>query len=397
MLSSRIKFTPVFKWNYDAYFSKKFRVIANEGGSRASKTYSVCQLLIYIANNFHKEISIVGVSLPHLKRGARKDFLKIMKEMGIYSERRFNRTDNIYHFPGGGYIEFFGADNVGKVHGPGRDILFCNEANLIHHDVFYQLRLRTKEQIFIDYNPIESSHWVYDQADNPRNIKFRSYYKNNIKNLSKEQILDIEGLKDVDPLWYKVYTLGLRGYSKAIIYSNWEIITEMPTGVGSESAGMDFGDVNPTCLIDTKLYEGAYYVDELIYSTEVETSDCINYMNNLNYSRSKRIWCDHSKPRIEELCKADYNAMKADKDVEAGISHMKAHKIYITQRSLNVLREIKKYKRKENINGEVLKDIVKKDDHAMDGMRYGAYSEYMADQEKPTENLTPGRRKFRKK
>ena len=52
----------------------------------------------------------------------------------------------------GSYIEFFGAEDAGKVRGPGRDILYINEANLLPHSIYQQLALRTKQTIFLDFN-----------------------------------------------------------------------------------------------------------------------------------------------------------------------------------------------------------------------------------------------------
>jgi phage terminase large subunit len=143
--------TPVFWANKQCYDSGKYRVIANEGSSRSSKTFSECQLLVDIATGGinertgkrygKKHISIVSPSLPHMKKGARKDTLKIIEELGIFNENDFNRTDQIYTFPStGSFIEFFGADDSGKVRGPGRDILLVNEANLLQKEVYRRLR-----------------------------------------------------------------------------------------------------------------------------------------------------------------------------------------------------------------------------------------------------------------
>ena len=135
-----IKYTPVFTANLEAYNEKKYRVIANQGSSRSSKSYSIAQLLIKIAIEEKKHITVCSPSLPHLKRGARKDFLDILKATNLYSDNDFNKTDNIYKFPAtGSTIEFFGADETNKLRGPGRDILFINEANLLPREAYTQL------------------------------------------------------------------------------------------------------------------------------------------------------------------------------------------------------------------------------------------------------------------
>ena len=117
-----INVTPVYVANKKSYDKGIYRVIGNQGSTRSSKTYSISQLMVDIASGGinqingqkygKKEISIVSPSLPHLKKGARKDVLQIIDDSGIFNENDFNRTDQIYHFPAAGsYIEFFGAED----------------------------------------------------------------------------------------------------------------------------------------------------------------------------------------------------------------------------------------------------------------------------------------------
>ena len=116
MKTITVKYTEVFEKNLKAYESKQYRVIANQGSTRSGKTYSLSQLLaLYIPNKEKVTISVVSPSLPHLKRGARRDILEVLENAGLYSDEAFNKTDNVYHYPNGSYIEFFGAEDSGKV------------------------------------------------------------------------------------------------------------------------------------------------------------------------------------------------------------------------------------------------------------------------------------------
>ena len=375
-----IVLTPVFDSNLEAYESKKYRVIANQGSTRSSKTYSICQLLaLYIPTYEKKSISIVSPSLPHLKRGARRDFLEVLESAGVYSDAQFNKTDNIYHYPNGSYVEFFGVDEPGKVRGPGRDILFVNEANLIPYQIYKQLALRTKQVIFLDFNPVDEMNWVYDEADAQGNILIHSTYQNNRSNLSKEIIEEIERLKDADESLWNVFGLGLRGKSTELVYTHWKTCSELP-GKGERFLGQDFGYNVPSALIDVEYYEGAIYVDELLYETRLTTGDLIERYKQQGISRAIEIFCDNAEPKtIEELRRAGFNAKEADKDVTEGIRKVKSMPLYITQRSINILKEIKGYKWKTDINGRVVKDKdrdepVKFMDHAMDAIRYGVFT-----------------------
>lgn len=372
--------TPVYFANKDAWLSKKYRVIANQGSTRSSKTYSVMQLLaLYVAVKFKKEITVVSHSLPHLKRGALKDFLGIMEDMGIYNDDHFNKTDNVYTFPNGSYIEFFGCEDSGKVRGPSRDVLFVNEANILSYDTYKQLALRTRETIFIDFNPVEETSWVYDVADKPGNTLIHSTYQNNLTFLTPEQIEEIESMRYADQNLWNVFGLGLRGKSEGLIYTHWKICSDLPMK-GELFFGQDFGYNVPTALILCELYEGAIYAKEWIYEKRLTTNDLIEKYKDLGVSKTIQIFCDNAEPKtIEEIRRAGYNAWEANKDVTEGIRKVKSLPLYICENSGNIVKEIKGYKWKTDVNGKPVKDKdkdepVKLNDHAMDAIRYAVFT-----------------------
>lgn len=368
-----VLYTDVFEWNLEAYESKKYRVIANQGSTRSTKTYSISQLLaLYIPFNEVKSISIVSPSLPHLKRGARRDFLEIMETSGVYRDNSFNKTDNIYNYPNGSYVEFFGAEDMGKVRGPGRKILYVNEANLLPFNVYKQLALRTEEVIFLDFNPVDEMSWVYDVADAPGNIMIHSTYLNN-PFLSKEQRDEIESLKEADENLWKVFGLGLRGASSEIIYTHWKQCEEIPEGA-ERVYGLDFGYNVPTALIDIGFYDNQVFWDELLYETKLTTGDLIERLKGLKVGK-RLIYCDNAEPKtIEELNRAGFNAKPADKDVTEGIRKVKSKPLNITRRSVNTIKEIRSYKWKTDKDGRVLDEPVKFMDHACDAGRYGTFT-----------------------
>lgn len=367
-------YTDVFEWNLEAYESKKYRAIINQGSTRSTKTYSITQLLaLYIPFKEKTSISIVGPSLPHLKRGARRDFLEIMESSGAYRDSWFNKTDNIYHYPNGSYIEFFGAEDLGKVRGPGRKILYLNEMNLFPYPIYKQLALRTEDVIFGDLNPVEENCWAYEVADAPGNIMIHSTYLNN-PFLSKEQREEIESLKDADENLWKVFGLGLRGASSEIIYTHWKVVDEIPQAA-EMVMGQDFGYNVPSALLNIGFYEGGVYWDQEIYETKLTTGDLIEYYKQKSISRRSPIYCDNAEPKtIEEICRAGFNAKPADKDVTEGIRKVKAAPLYITRRSVDILKEIRSYKWKTDKDGRVLDEPVKFMDHAMDAGRYGTFT-----------------------
>ncbi len=378
MIIKQVKYTPVFTANKEAYESGKYRVICNEGSSRSSKTYSELQLASYISLHpeiyGRKEITVVSPSLPHLKRGARKDFLDIADEWGFYNDNRFNKTDNIFTFPSGSYCEFFGVEDTGKVRGPGRDILIVNEANLINKTIYIQLALRTREVIFMDYNPADEYSYVYEIADKEGNKKIHSTYLNNRSNLPQSQVNEIEALKDADENLWKVFGLGLRGTSSETIYTHWKEIDNFPQ-CDDICYGLDFGFNHPTALIKVGFLDGKVYIDEQIYESKLTNDDLAYLIKTLGITRNTEIFAETARPEaIEEIRRSGLNIKPADKSVIDGINMVKSMPLFITRKSTNTIKEIKSYKWKTDKDGKVLDEPVKFNDDAMDAMRYAIYT-----------------------
>lgn len=361
-----------------------YPVIVNEGGARSGKSYGTIQLLILEALRRRIRISIVSHSLPHIKRGAYRDFRDIMDKWGLWKDDDFSYTEFIYTFPNGSYIELFGLEDESKARGPSRDILFINEANLISKLLYDQLAVRTTERILLDLNPADIDSWCYTVADDPVNKKIHSTYLDNrywdgqgwVSNLTDFQRRSIEAYKDADPYMWEVFGLGLRGKSTVTIYTHWKLCKELPLR-GEVFYGQDFGYAVPAALVRVELYEGAIYAEEIIYREKLTNPELIGMYEQCDVSKTGEIFCDAAEPKtIEEICRYGYNAKPADKDVWAGIQKIKGMPLYITENSVNLLSEIKNYKWKTDKNGNVLpqEEPVKMNDHALDALRYAVFT-----------------------
>jgi phage terminase large subunit len=375
MKDLKIKTTPVFQKNLKAYLAG-WPIICNEGGSRSSKSYSIIQLLIGIAiKEPGKRISIVSHSLPHIKRGAYRDFRHILEGMGIWDDDQWRATDFIYTFPNGAYIELFGLEDEGKARGPGRDIMFINEANLINKTLFDQLAMRTTGTIFLDWNPADFKSWVYELADDEKNAKIHSTYLDNIHNLSANQLNIIEGYKNLpDPFMWKVYGLGERGASAELIYTYYKQVTDIPED-GNVCFGLDFGFNHPASLIKCTFVDGVCYAEEKIYQSNLTTPQLIDLLKQ--HVGNNVVYCDSARPDlIEEVHKAGIRAKKADKDVFAGIMSVKGQDLRVHTNSRNLLREMASYKWEVDKNGDIAtpERPVKQNDDAVDALRYAIFS-----------------------
>ena len=200
--------------------SLRKRIRAVCGGTSASKTISILIWLIDYAQSHEGElISVVSESFPHLKRGAMRDFLNIMKEQDYYVDDLWNKTDYTYTFETGSRIEFFSADQPSKVRGPRRDVLFINEANNIPYEAFDQLEVRTKKIIWLDWNPT-NEYWFYDEVKPRDDVEFITLtYKDN-EALDPQIIRSIEARR-TNKNWWLVYGLGKLGEVEGKIYKDW--------------------------------------------------------------------------------------------------------------------------------------------------------------------------------
>ena len=286
----KIARTKVSELSYNAYDEGK-RFIVNQGGSRSGKSYSLVQLLIGLALKEKVSISITSIAYPHLRKGVIRDWMEIMENSGLYDPNSHYMTESLYRYPNGSYIEFFSVDNSLKVRGPGRDILFINEANLIQKETFEQLNMRTRRAVFIDYNPADEQHWIYERLLPLPNTSFiQTTYKDN-KFLPEIQIQQIESLKDADPNLWRVYGLGERGTTQNTIYHSFELYDEVE---GDYCYGLDFGFNHPNALVKVTRVENNLYAEQMLYQSHITTRELITKVKQI--VGNSLVYCDTARP-----------------------------------------------------------------------------------------------------
>lgn len=370
-----MKLTTVFKNNLFAFKEGK-RFIINQGGTSSSKTYSILQLLFIIAlKKSGYVISVVSESLPHLKRGAMRDFIKILETEGYYSGETHNKSTSSFNI-GSSTVEFFSADDSSKMRGARRDILFINECNNVDKSTFNELSVRTRYTTFLDYNPV-GEFWVHDlmAERKPDTYTFiKSTYRNN-EFLDAEIVREIENRKTLDPTWWKVYGEGEVGYFEGVILTNWKTVTDIPD-TPKRIIGLDFGFTNdPTVILDIRYMDGQLYVDEIIYKTMLTNADIANIIKTETDIGKTLVVCDSAEPKsIAELQLMGIRAIPADKgsdSIRNGLDLLKQYNINITNRSTNLIKEVRNYRWKTDRNGKSLNVPIEYFNHCIDALRYG--------------------------
>lgn len=354
------------------------RIRALQGGTSASKTISILQLVIHKAqtDTTPKITSIVSESLPHLRKGAMRDFLNIMQAHEYFEENRWNRTDSIYTFETGSIVEFFGADQPAKVRGPRRDRLVMNECNNMAFETFEQLEVRTREEIYLDWNPT-NEFWFYTdvlgQRDDVDHIILT--YKDN-EALEPSIVASIEQRK-ARKGWWTVYGEGKLGEVDGKIYRDWQILEDIPHDAKLERFGLDFGYTNdPSCVVAVYRYGDGLILDEVLYQKGMLNSQIASVLQNQEVN--VMIVADSAEPKsIDELVAHGLPVVPAKKgrdSVKAGIDLVQDQRISVTKRSVNIIKEYRNYLWETDKDGKVLNVPEHTYSHSMDAIRYAIES-----------------------
>ena len=363
-----IKSTVIFEKNYEALNNSAYRFVINEGGSRSSKTYSLCQLIIiYCLQNNHKVVSIIRKTFPALRATVLRDFIEILKELNIYSVEDHNKSEHIYTFSNGSIVEFFSVDDEQKIRGRKIDIAWCNEANELYFDDFTQLNMRTESKLIFDYNPSESTSWLYELPPE-ESILIKSTYKDN-PFLPQSIRAQIEDLKRTDEALYQIYALGEKAISKSNIYSQWTFMAHRPARFVNYVYGLDFGYNHPTALMRVYWCDNDIYIEPIIYESYLTTPMLIDRMQSFNIEKTVTIVADYARPEIiAELNNAGYDVQNANKVVKKGIDNVKTFGVFC-QDDKAVKKEYENYKWKK-VGDMITDEPVKMWDDAMDAIRY---------------------------
>lgn len=371
------------------------RYISSCGGTRSGKTFAILQTFILAL--FEEERkgspstvnSVVAETVPHLRRGAVRDFKVIMTTAGLWQPDRWSETMMTYTFGNGSALEFFSADNPGKVHGSARDRLFLNECQNIGYDIARQLFVRTRGQIVCDYNPT-ATFWLNEEIEPRANCRtLHSTYLDN-EFLSPEQVEEIESNRN-SANWWRVYGEGKVGTLEGVIYE-FEQIDELPdrTKEGSsmtEIQGVDFGFTNdPTArvqiLADTRTK--TLYLRERCYRARMLNADIIDDLRADGVDRRTPIYADCAEPKsIEEIRRAGFNVIPCSKDAPARsdkrrfqIQWLQGWTLRVTKDSANLIKELRNYTWAKDADGNLLNVPIDGFDHLCDAMRYAAWTHF---------------------
>ena len=352
---------------------KRIKII--QGGTSAGKTFGILPILIdKAAKKGGLEISVVAESIPHLRRGALRDFLKVMKWTNRFVDDRFNKSLLKYEFANGSFIEFFSADDSSKLRGARRDILYVNECNNVNFEAYNELSIRTKHEVYLDFNPA-NEFWVEEIKEDKEADFIILTYKDN-EALDKGIVDQIEKnrLKAETSTywrnWWKVYGLGELGMLEGVVFSNWKQLDTIPKEARLVGIGLDFGYTNdPTSCIEIYKHNEKRILNEIVYQTGMLNSDIANKL-----PKDVPVYADSAEPKsiadIQRYGITIKGVTKGRDSINYGIDVMQRENYLVTSNSTNLIKELRSYCWDTDKTGKRLNKPIDNYNHAIDAVRY---------------------------
>ena len=362
---------------YDLNINSDKRVLVNQGGTSSGKTYSIMQVLFELGyEEPNSIITVVGQDIPNLKVGAYRDAKTIMNSNDFVTDfyPTINEGERIIKCKNGSIIEFKSYADAQDAKSGKRDYLFVNEANGISYDIYWQLAIRTRKKVFIDYNPT-ARFWAHDELIGREGVELIvSYHKGN-RFLSEEEHQRIESI--ADPELKRVYARGKTGKIEGLVLTNWDICESLPPEEEWKMScfGLDFGFTNdPSALEQVVLAHGELWIDEKIYSTGLTNPEIAERAKEQGVSGQQQIVADCAEPKsIRELqgCGLWVTASPKGADsIVSGLDILKRYKIHVTRHSIGILSNLRAYKWSKDRDGNTTNKPEDKNNHGIDAIRY---------------------------
>lgn len=376
-----------------------------EGGTRSGKTYSTLEFIAnYAAQTPGVDVICARKDRQRWKKAARRDWINILSDMGIWGEVSENKQTLEYAFPNGSMVYFIGTADVEDLKGPGCDLLFINECTEVSYDAWCELQQRCRGLVICDLNPSLPVHWVFDTvlSRGAREVLHVVTTFRDNPHLPAEQKLKILGYEPTpenkqrgtaDAWRWQVYGLGKRARRPGAVFENFEECDFFPERHQCQRHwyGLDFGyTVDPTALVECALHNDILYVRSLIYETGLQTAETLtnqgaptieSRMRELGIPYDAKIYADSAEPKtIDTLRACGWVNLRGAEKPKNCILHridlMKQRAIRIPFSDQNLLFEFTHYSfRYDQRTGVFLNEPEDDNNHGIDAIGYGAQYE----------------------
>jgi phage terminase large subunit len=421
------KVSKTFDAIYEAYMSGLYRLIVAYGSSRSGKSYSIMQLFcIILMSKKNYKITVWRGTRVDAVATILEDFKTVISaDPYLYAKFVFNKKDATFTCKKtGSIIHFMGTDVISKVLGMTQHISFFNEISHFSEEVFLQIKQRTEDYVFSDFNP-SKDFFINKYASHETSKFLRSTYKDNIDFLTEGIVADLEaynpyevgstyiennklmyngfeagitledGTENTPPphklniqngtanlYMHLVYALGLKAEKPNRVYKEWTTCTdEFFNNLPYKSYyGLDFGTSQPTAVVEVKWdKDKTFYLHQRIYKPSSQMRMPIyEYIKTKTYppiSSNDLIVADSAKKTmVDDLKNGGLMAVPAVKgagSVDKRIEQVQGFNIVYTESSTDLEEEYYTYSYKLDRYGLTTDEIDPKcQDHLMDATGY---------------------------
>jgi len=363
------------------------------GGRGSGKSFSVNALLVMLTYEQGHTILFTRYTLTSAYISIIPEFIDKLEQFGSIADFHITK-DEILNKKTGSKIIFRGiktssGDQTANLKSlQGITTWVVDEAEeLVDEQKFDTIDLSVRQQgkpnrIILILNPTTKEHFIYRRFFEDRGVQegsnttkenttyIHTTYQDNIDNLSKSYIDQIEQMKIRRPEKYKQQMLGSwLNKAEGVIFNNWSV-GEFKH-IGTSVWGQDYGfAADPSTLVEVNIDSSnkRIYLKECFYLQRLTTSQIAQL--NLKHAREGLIIGDSAEPRLLSEIKAKgcnvRPSIKGQGSVTYGISLLQDYDIVVSPDSTNLIKELNNYRwleRKSNTP-------IDKYNHLIDAVRY---------------------------
>lgn len=378
---------------YKTIVSERSRYYVVSGGRGSGKSFSVNALLVMLTYEAGHTILFTRYTLTSAYISIIPEFIDKLELFGFTQHFHITK-DEIINKQTGSKIIFRGiktssGDQTANLKSlQGITTWVVDEAEeLTDEQKFDTIDLSVRQQgkqnrVILILNPTTKEHFIYKRFFEDRGVQegsnitkgnttyIHTTYLDNIDNLSKSYIEQIEQMRERRPEKYKQQMLGAwLNKAEGVIFNNWTIGEFKRKGVSVW--GQDYGfAADPTTLIETNIDTSTktIYLRECVYLPRLTTSQIADL--NLKHARDGLIIGDSAEPRLITEIKAKgcnvKPSIKGQGSVTYGISLLQDYDLVVSPDSTNLIKELNNYRwleRKSNTP-------IDKYNHLIDAVRY---------------------------
>ena len=340
------------------------------GGRGSSKSYSINTLLMMLTFEAGHTILFTRLTLSSAYISIIPEFLDKIETLNIQDHFHITK-DEIINKLSGSKIIFKGIRTSSGDQSANLKSLanvttwVMDEAEeLTDENIFDKIdlsvrNLKQQNRVILILNPVTKEHWIYTRFFEDKGVMdginvtkgnttyIHTTYLDNIDNLSKSYLEQIENIKRRRPEKYKHQMLG--GWlqkAEGVIFSNWRVGQFKRVGVSVY--GQDYGfasDENSLVETNIDVNNKIIYLKECFYLKALTTSQIAEL--NLKHAGTDLIVGDSAEPRLLYELKAKgcniVKAIKGQGSITYGIALLQDYDLIVEENSINLIKELNNY------------------------------------------------------